>query len=83
LGQLLKPEAIGHSDASSIIFLGACSSNQFAGETQDGGILTRQLIKCITGETEIQNGSPFLDLIEIGAAVCRNVIADWLSKIVQ
>jgi hypothetical protein len=76
LGQLLKPETIGHSDSSSIIFLGACSSNQFAGETQDGGILTRQLIKCITGETEIQNRSPFLDLIETGAAVCRHVIAD-------
>lgn len=76
LAQLLKPEVIGHSDASSITFLGACSSDQFAGETQDGGILTRQLIKCMTGETEIQTKSPFLDLIEIGATVCREVLAN-------
>jgi len=71
----LKPEVIGHSEASSITFLGACSSDQLAGETSDGGILTRQLIKCITGEREIQTKSPFLDLIEIGAAVCQDVLA--------
>src|ERR1035437_7558846 len=76
LAQLLKPEVIGHSDASSITFLGACSSDQFASETPDGGILTRQLIKCITGEREIQTKSPFLDLIEIGAAVCQDVLAN-------
>jgi hypothetical protein len=76
LVQLLKPEVIGHSDASSITFLGACSSDQFAKETSDGGILTRQLIKCITGEREIQTTSPFLDLIEIGAAVCRDVLTN-------
>ncbi len=76
LAQLLKPEVVGHSDASSITFLGACSSDQFAGETQDGGILTRQLIKCMTGETEIQTKSPFLDLIEIGATVCRDVLVN-------
>lgn len=76
LAQLLKPEVTGHSDASSIIFLGACSSNQFAGETSDGGIMTRQIVKCITGETEIQTKSPFLDLIEIGATVCRDVLAN-------
>jgi hypothetical protein len=76
LAQLLKPEIIGHSEASSITFLGACSANQFAGETADGGILTRQLIKCITGEREIQTKSSFLDLIEIGTAVCRDVLAN-------
>ncbi|MGA3143069.1 MAG: hypothetical protein ABSF10_08495 [Verrucomicrobiota bacterium] len=76
LAQLLKPEVIGHSDASSITFLGACSSDQFASETPDGGILTRQLIKCMTGEREIQTKSPFLDLIEMGAAVCQDVLAN-------
>ena len=75
LAQLLKPEVIGNSEASSITFLGACSSDQLAGETPDGGILTRHMIKCMTGEREIQTKSPFLDLIEIGTAVCRDVLA--------
>ena len=74
LAQLLKAEVIGHSEASSITFLGACSSDQSAGETSEGGILTQQLIKYITGEKEIQTKSPFLDLIEIGAAVCQDML---------
>lgn len=70
----MKAEVIGHSEASSITFLGACSSDQSAGETSEGGILTRQLIKYITGEKELQTKSPFLDLIEIGAAVCQDML---------
>ena len=73
LAQLLKPEVIGHSEASSITFLGACSSNESAGETSAGGILTRQVIRCLTGEREIQTKLPFLDLIEVSTTVCREV----------
>ena len=42
LNQLLKPEIVGSSEATRITFLGACSSNQLAGETQNGGNLTRE-----------------------------------------
>lgn len=52
LAQLSKPEIIGHSEASSITFLGACSADQVAGETPDGGVLTRYLLKYMTGERE-------------------------------
>jgi uncharacterized caspase-like protein len=38
LSQLLKPEFLGSSQASSVSFLGACSSDQQAGETFEGGI---------------------------------------------
>jgi hypothetical protein len=73
LAQLIKPEVIGHSEASSITFLGACSSDELAGETPDGGILTRHLIKCLTGERQIQTKSPSLDLIDISKTVCQDV----------
>ena len=56
LGQLVRPEVIGSSQASSIAFLGACSSDQFAHETHEGGVLTQELIKCLTGGTMPQGG---------------------------
>lgn len=75
LSQLQKPEVIGSSDASSIAFLGACSSNEYAGETSDGGIMTREFVRCLSGETEVQTRWPFLDLLGIGAIVCQKVSA--------
>jgi uncharacterized caspase-like protein len=47
LNQLLKPEIVGSSESTRITFLGACSSNQLAGETPNGGNLTRELIRCL------------------------------------
>src|SRR5207247_8693621 len=75
LGQLLKHEIIGSSEASSIAFLGACSSDQLADETLEGGVLSRELIKCLTGERMIQTKSPFLDLLETGATLCEEIRA--------
>jgi hypothetical protein len=71
--QLLKPEVVGHSKSSSVTFLGACCSDEVARETPDGGVLTRQLMKCLTGEMQIQTKSPALDLIEISAEVSQEV----------
>ena len=73
LGQLQKPEVIGSSDASSIAFLGACSSDEYANEHLDGGVMTKELIKCLSGETEVQTTWPSLDLISVGNVVSRNV----------
>lgn len=73
LNQLLKPEIVGSSEATRITFLGACSSDQLAGETQNGGNLTRELIRCLTGDQQIQTKWPFLDLIEIGGIVSKKV----------
>lgn len=75
LTQLQKPNIIGSSQASSVSFLGACSSDQFAGETSEGGILTKEIIKCLTGEQEVQTKTVFLDLIEVSAVVSREVYA--------
>lgn len=73
LNQLLKPESIGSSSASSISFLGGCAANEYASETEEGGFLTREFLKCLSGQIEIQGSSPFLDLIGVGAVVCQNV----------
>ncbi|MGA2242588.1 MAG: hypothetical protein ABSH11_11230 [Verrucomicrobiota bacterium] len=73
LNQLLKPEIVGSSEGTSITFLGACSSGQLAGETRNGGVLTSELVKCLTGETEVQIKWPFLDLVDIGGVVSREV----------
>ena len=74
LNQLTKSEVIGSSEASSISFLGACSSDQFAREGPEGGVLTREFTKCLTGELEVQTKTPFLDLVEIGLVVCDEVL---------
>jgi hypothetical protein len=73
LNQLIKPELVGTSSASSISFLGACTADQYAKETADGGLLTREFLKYLNGETEVQDRSPFLDLIEVGGLLCRVV----------
>jgi hypothetical protein len=73
LGQLQKPEVIGSSDASSIAFLGACSSNEYANEELDGGVMTKELVKCLNGETQVQTTWPFLDLVSVGNVVSRSV----------
>lgn len=73
LHQLLKPEIVGSSDATSITFLGGCSANELAGETVLGGNLTGELVKCLKGELIIQTKWPFLDLIEISGTVSREV----------
>ncbi len=80
LNQLLKPEVIGSSEASSVAFLGACSSEQFAGDSSDGSVMTRALIKCLTGEQVVQTQQPFLDLIEVGAIVSRSISAKGVGQ---
>jgi hypothetical protein len=77
LNQLTKSEFIGSSEGSSISFLGACSSDQFAREDAGGGVLTREFTKCLTGEREVQTKAPFLDLFEVGAVVCDEVLARY------
>ena len=67
LAQLLKPEVIGFSGAPSITFLGACSSDQNASDGIDGSIMTRALVKCLSGEQEVQTYLPFLDLVQVGS----------------
>jgi hypothetical protein len=75
VSNLLKPEVVGASFSPSIAFLGACGEDQTARESQSGGVLTNALIPFLTGENEIQTRQPFLDLIEVGAEVSRQLRA--------
>jgi hypothetical protein len=73
VGNLLKPEIVGASSSPSVAFLGACAADQSARESASGGVLTNALVSYLTGEREIQTRQPFLDLIEVGAEVSRNL----------
>jgi hypothetical protein len=75
LNQLTKVEFIGSSEASSISFLGACACDQFAREGSEGGVLTAEFRKCLTGQRQVQTRTPFLDLLEVGVVVCEEVHA--------
>jgi hypothetical protein len=66
---LMKPEIIGDIDSSSISLLAACASSQYASEEKRAGILTSEIIKCLTGHERIQDTKPFLDLVEVGRSV--------------
>ena len=71
--ELQKEETVGSSNSTRVTFLGACTSDQSAKDTLQGGVLTGELFKCLTGHVEIQSRTPFLDLIEIAASSSRNV----------
>jgi hypothetical protein len=73
LNALMKPEIIGRAGSSSIAFLAASASDQYAGETDAGGLATTATVKYLTGEKEIQHTRPCLDLVEVGLAVSRDV----------
>jgi len=74
LTTLCKTECIGQSTSSSIAFLGACSANEYAQETDDGGVLTTEFIRCLTGEYVITEESPALDLITVGAFLSPHIL---------
>jgi hypothetical protein len=70
---LMKPEIIGYAQSSSIAFLAAAAANQYAGENASGGIATSALTEYLDGTKQVQTNRPYLDLIEVGAAVSRDV----------
>jgi hypothetical protein len=73
LNALMKPEVIGRAGSSSIAFLAASGSDQYAGETDVGGIATTATMQYLTGQKQIQHARPYLDLVEVGLAVSRDV----------
>jgi len=76
LNALMKPEIIGRAGSSSIAFLAASASDQYAAETDAGGIATTATMKYLTGAKQIQHRRPCLDLVEVGLAVSRDVQID-------
>lgn len=73
LHSLLKPEVLGGSNGGAVVFLGACSADQYASEELDGGVATTALLRHVRGEVFLQSARPTLDLVEIGLAVSQEV----------
>jgi len=74
LNALMKPDVIGRAGSSSIAFLAASASDQYAAETSSGGIATTAALKYLSGERQLQQNRPYLDLVEVGLAVSRDVL---------
>lgn len=75
LAPLLKPELLSEENSLSISFLAACSPTQYAYEENQSGVATTELVRYLTGERELQNTRPFLDLIDLGRAISTDVQA--------
>jgi hypothetical protein len=73
LGGLCKQETIGQSSSSSIAFLGACGADEYASETSAGGVLTTELIKCLTGHHHLQADTEALALIDVGTFLSSEI----------
>jgi len=69
VGTLIKAELIGKAATPSISILAMSASDQFSGETSEGGIGTIQLLRCLTGDRVVQTQRPYLNLVEVGYAV--------------
>ncbi len=70
---LLRSEDAGTIRASSIAFLGACAAEQTAGETDEGGLLTRNLLRVFRKETGFTTRKPYLELSDVAAHVSEQV----------
>lgn len=73
LHTLLNRDMLGKSHDSAIFFLGACTADQYASEDDSGGLATTALLRYVSGESRIQDGCPFLDLLELGQTISADV----------
>jgi Caspase domain len=77
LRTLLRPENVGTIHASSVAFLGACSADEGAGESEEGGALTTHLLKVIRGESDLMLQAPVIELTDISAYVSDAVAKEY------
>jgi hypothetical protein len=69
LRTLLRRDDIGTVRAASVSFLGACAADQFAVETEDGGLLTTHLLRVLRGESDLTLQKPLVELVDIAAYI--------------
>lgn len=69
LNVILKHDAIGARDTPGLTLLAMAASDEYASETNDGGIGTQSLLECINGSRTVNTERGFLGLMEIGRAV--------------
>ncbi len=77
LNTVINPSLLGETGTPSICVIAASMSNQKAGEDDRGGFLTRQLLRCVSGNERIQNSRSHLNLIEIGERISQLVIDEY------
>lgn len=75
LNVILKSEVMGKFGTPGITLLATAASNEDAVEAGGHGIGTAALLECVRGEIFLQDGSPALELVEIGRAVSQRVSA--------
>lgn len=73
LSILIKPELMGKSNSQSISILIASASNETAKEIHGSSVATNELLKVLDGTIVVQDQNAYLDLIEIGRIVSKNV----------
>jgi hypothetical protein len=73
LGTLLKPELIGARDSPSISLLAAASADEYANETNSGGVVTSLLVEYLVGTKKINRTDRYLDLADIGKLISTTI----------
>lgn len=68
-GDLLKPSVLGPANSSSVSILAMSASDRFAQETEDGGLGTTALLRCLRGEIEASVRKEYLSLEDVGSAI--------------
>ena len=81
MNYLMKGEKIGHSGSKSIALLAAAASDQYALESSSGGLLTNYLIDVLSGGLRISDDRKYFDLVEIGRALSKVIIANCETQI--
>jgi hypothetical protein len=77
---LLGSEHVGSIRASSISFLGACAAGQYAGESSEGGLLTRNILRVLRGQGGLLLTKQCIELTDIAAHVSEIVSKESPSQ---
>lgn len=80
LGNIIKPEVMGHSRGVGITILSSCSIDEYASEINGNGVLTTELLKTLTGEIKVSESDEYVDLYQAGQKIAQQ---DSLIKLNQ
>jgi len=77
---LIRPETLGEWGSPALVLLAMASADQYAMESDTGGMGTNVLLECTDGRLFVQEHSGSLDLFEIGRVVSDRVGANPEQK---
>lgn len=75
LNVILKSEIMGKLGTPGVTLVATAAANESAYEVSGHGIGTAALLDCVRGNVFLQDTTPALDLVEIGRAVSKRVVA--------